>query len=137
MINNFKNKLFKFDFVKFLIVGALSTIIDWGSFFLIAIILGLHYQISLVIAYTFGGITNYVLNKFFTFKNYSKQIALQLVTFFTLAFTSLLISMVIMFFLVEVFILHEMISRILTTFIVFIINYFMHKFITFNKNIFK
>lgn len=129
--------ILKFELIKFFIVGGISTIIDWSSFYLIGIILGIHYQISLVIAYTLGGITNYTLNKLFTFQNKSKQITLQFITFFTLAFISLLISMTIMFIFVEIFYINEMISRILTTFIVFIINYAMHKFVTFNKKIFK
>lgn len=129
--------LLNLELIKFFIVGGLSTIIDWSTFYLIGIVFGIHYILSLLIAYTFGAITNYSLNKIFTFKNKSKKIALQFITFFSLALISLFISILIMFTFVEIFNLHEMVSRIITTFIVFIINFFMHKFITFNKKIFK
>jgi putative flippase GtrA len=136
MINKFK-KLLKIEFVKFFIVGGVSTLIDWGSFFILSMIFGFYYQLSLVVSYTLGGITNYSLNKIFTFKNKSKNLALQFTTFFSLALFSLFVSMLIMYLLVDILSMHEMLSRMLTTALVFLLNYVMHKYITFNKKIFK
>ena len=143
MIKFIKKVLLKFqdiinlEFIKFFIVGGISTLIDWLFFFLIGIYLNIHYQISLIISYTLGGITNYSLNRYYTFQNKSKKIALQFLTFFSLALVSLFLSMLVMFIFVDILNLHRMLSRILTTAIIFIFNYLMHKFITFNKNLFK
>jgi putative flippase GtrA len=136
MIDKFK-KLLKLEFVKFFIVGGISTLIDWGSFFILSIAFGFYYQLSLIISYTFGGLTNYFLNKIFTFHDKSKKIALQFTTFFSLAFFSLFVSMFIMYLLIDILFMHEMLSRMITTSIVFLLNYVMHKYITFNKRIFK
>ncbi|MFW6233691.1 MAG: hypothetical protein ACOC3Z_03445 [Nanoarchaeota archaeon] len=42
-----------------------------------------------------------------------------------------------MFIFVDILNLHRMLSRILTTGLIFIFNYVLHKFITFNKKLFN
>jgi putative flippase GtrA len=130
-------KILKFEFIKFFIVGGVSTLIDWGTFFVLSILLGFYYQFSLIFSYTLGAITNYYLNKNFTFHNNSKKIVLQFTTFFSLALFSLFVSMLIMYLFVDILFMHEMLSRMITTALVFILNYAMHKYITFNKKFFK
>ncbi len=136
-----RNKLLKnllgHSFFKYVIVGGIATIIDWGVFYFLALVGGFYYQLSLIISFACGGLTNYTLNKAFTFKCRSKMIIRQLVVFFIVSVLSLLLSMAIMFVLVDFVSIQKMNSRILTTGIMLIINYSLHRFIIFNKRIFK
>jgi len=136
-MKSFHKKLLKFEFIRYVLVGGLATIIDWMVFYILVILLGLYYQFSLVISFSLGATTNYAFNKIFTFKCKSRKIISQFSLFSVIAVISLLLSMFLMFFLVDIILLEKMLSRILTTVIMLIINYSMNKYITFNKRLFK
>jgi len=123
--------------IRYLIVGIIATLFDWSFFYLCNYILTLHYQISLGIGFTIGTLINYTLNRLFTFMSKAKHVISQMGTHFTIALSTLLISLLIMYLLVDIINLTNMISRIITTAIVFFINYILHKNITFNKKYFK
>ena len=74
-INPFR--LLKFEFIRYTLVGGIATIMDWSIFYIFAIILGIYYQIALVISFVIVGITHYTLSKIFTFKCKSKKIIKQ------------------------------------------------------------
>ena len=124
------------ELVKFSIAGFLATIIDWGVFYFLIIEL-VHYQAALITSYSLSCLTNYVLNKYFTFNCRCKYIFSQVSTYTLLSILGLLGSMGLMYVLIEKLFMDEMVSRILTTGALFLFNYFAHKYITFNKGIFK
>jgi putative flippase GtrA len=126
----------KRDFVRFFIVGGISTIVDWIVFYLLAFLALSHYQLALVVGFSCGAITNYSLNKTYTFKSKTKKIASQFTIFILFATGALILSIGLMYLFIDLLIIHKMISRIITTGIIFVINYFVHKNITFNKKYF-
>jgi putative flippase GtrA len=130
-------KLTKIEFIRYFIVGVIATIVDWGSFYILALRINFYYQFSLILSFSLGATTNYILNKIFTFRCKSKQIIGQFSVFIIISIFSLLLSMAIMFILIDLILLHKMVSRIVTTFIMLGVNYYMHKFITFNKRFFR
>jgi len=131
------NLVTKFQFIRYLIVGGISTLIDWSVFYTGTYILSIHYQISLVIAFFLGCTANYTLNKIFTFKCKSKKIAKQTSVYGAAAIISLLLSASIMFVLVSALTIDKLVSRIATTFIMVGINYLLNKHIIFNKRFFN
>lgn len=137
ILKNLYAKLTKFEFIRYFVIGVIATIIDWGSFYFLALGINLHYQPSLIISFSAGAITNYTLNKIFTFKCKSKQIITQFSFYTIVSLLSLFVSMGIMLILVDLLLLHKLVSRITTTFIMLIANYLMHKHLTFNKRFFK
>jgi putative flippase GtrA len=136
------------ELLLFFIVGGLATVVDWIVFYLFNKQVGLHYIISVILSYSFGGATSYTLNKIFTFKDKSKDFALQ-ISLFTLIMTGAYgLNILFMYLQIEVLfkklinlnnftLSAEMIARVITTGLVFIYNFMMHKFITFNKNMRK
>jgi putative flippase GtrA len=118
-------------------VGGIATVIDWGAFYALAIILGVYYQFALVCGFVLGSITHYTLNKKFTFKCKSTEIVKQFSLFFAIAIMSLLLSIFIMYVFVEVIQINQMLSRMITTGIMVSVNYLSHKNLTFNKKIFN
>jgi putative flippase GtrA len=131
------NKPPKFKFARHILTGGIATIIDWTMFYALAIIIGIYYQIALIISIATASITNYILSKTFTFKCKSKKIIPQFFLFSIIVIIYLLLSILLMTLFVESLNLHKMTSKILTTGIMLIINYNLHKHITFNKKFFN
>jgi len=127
----------KVRFLRYLIMGGIATLIDWSSFYILALILGIYYLLALAISFSLASIAHYTLNKLFTFRCKSKKIAKQFSVSFSISIISLILSSIIMFALVDLLLIQKMISRIMTTFIVLIANYSMHKYFTFNRRFFK
>jgi putative flippase GtrA len=133
---NWLKKITSSTFIRYGIVGAIATAVDWGSFYISAYLLNLYYQISLVISFVLGTLSNYILNRTITFKSKTKNKA-QIAVHFGISLISLGISSLLMFLFIEKLFIGKMVARISTTALVFFLNYFMHKNITFNKRIFK
>jgi putative flippase GtrA len=129
-------KIMSSTLIKYGIVGAIAAVFDWGSFYISAYLLNLHYQISLGIGFAFGTISNYLLNRKITFNSKTKNKA-QIMVHFGISVLSLGISSILMFLLVDKMLIEKMIARMTTTAFVFFLNYFMHKNVTFNKRLFK
>ncbi len=130
-------RVMKIKFIRYFTVGVLATIVDWSAFYICAILLNFYYQPSLVIAFSLGSLTNYILNKSFTFECTSEKILKQFSVFMIIATSTLLLSMLVMFILIDLLAVDKMISRVLTTFLMLVINYLLHKNLTFNKRFFK
>ena len=126
----------KSEIIPYLVIGTIATLIDWSAFSIAVTYLHLHYQICLLLGYMTGGTFHYVTNKFFTFKCESKQYGSQLTIYTLVGIVSLLMSMGILAILVKGFMLNKIGSRILTTCIMILPNYLLHKHITFSKKIF-
>lgn len=136
-IKTIGNKIIQIQLFRYFIVGGLATVVDWVSFYILAIIFIANYQIALIVAFILGSITNYILNRVFTFHSKSKKIAGQASVHLAISAISLLLNIALMYLLVSHLALEKMPSRVVVTLIMLIINFFMHKHITFNKKFFE
>ena len=130
-------KLPDVELFRFLIVGIIATLCDWGAFYVLAYPLNVHYGPAFIIALVVGALINYASNKKFTFRCTSRKVPHQFGVFFILMMMSLLIGMHVMGVLVEWFNAEAFFARIMTTGIMFFPNYLMHRYVTFNKNRWK
>lgn len=121
---------------RYLLVGGLSTFVDWGAYYLMAIAAGLHYQASLVAAQILAGAVHYSLNKVFTFRCTSRQILRQIGAHAGVSVVYLLLSMGMMYLLVDLLHVHKMTSRVATTAAMTLTSYFLHRAVTFNERFF-
>jgi putative flippase GtrA len=135
--SKFLGRAMKAQFARYFAVGAVGTTVDWAIFYLLAIMLGVYYQFSLIFSFSMGAVINYTLNKMFTFRCKSRRVARQFMTFFSLAVICLLLSMMFMHIFVEMTGMQKMLSRVLTTFITLVIGYVLQKSITFNRRFFS
>jgi len=136
IIKSIYKSLTKFEFIRYVLVGGTATLIDWILFYIFALKLTFHYQIALIISFSTATLTHYILSKKFTFKCQSKKILKQIFLFFMISIISLSISIFIMFIFIDLILISKMLSRVLTTGILLIVNYLIHKNITFNKKFF-
>ncbi len=127
----------KKQFNRYFLVGVTATLIDWITFFVLAILLQAHHMFALITAFSLASIVHYTLNKVFTFRCSSKEIFTQFSAFLIVALSSLAMSSALLYLFVDVLLVHKMISRIMVTFLVFLINYLLHSKITFNKKYFS
>ena len=63
------SKLFDKTMVKFLLVGAVNTLVGAGTMFLLYNLAHCSYWLSSAANYVVGGIVSFFLNKYFTFQN--------------------------------------------------------------------
>ncbi len=127
----------RFQFNRYFIVGVVATLVDWGLFYFLAIFMGIHYLEALVLSFSAGSVTNYGLNRTFTFQSDTDRIVAQFTTFMVITIMSLGISSIIVYVNIKVLTIHKMLSRIITTFCMLGINFILHKNLTFNENWFK
>lgn len=120
-------------FIVYLPLAGIATLVDWGSYYLFYSRLNIHYGLSVFISYTLGGVTNYTLNKFFNFRDSVKKIGLQMFVYALIMCISYILNHIFMFVQIELIGLKGMAARILTTGIVLIYNFLMHRFFTFNE----
>jgi putative flippase GtrA len=124
------------EFLPYFFVGLIATFIDWTTFWISTTHFALHYELALVISYTTAGAFHYTANKFITFKCPSKKIGSQFSLYFIVTGASLLMSMGVIA-LIKFFIMNTLFARILTTALMLIPNFLLHKHITFSKKIFS
>lgn len=121
---------------RYLLVGGLSTLVDWGVYYLLAIAVGWHYLTSLLVAQVLAAAVHYSLNKVFTFRCTSRQILRQIGAHALVSVAYLLVSMGLMYVLVDMLGLDKMLSRVATTGVMILASYFLHRAVTFNERFF-
>ena len=119
------------------IVGVIATVVDWGMFFLANSVFSVHYQVSVVAAIIAGGTVNYLLNKSITFRNKSERVGLQLGAYIAVFLTSVAMTSGWMYLFVEIVELKPIVGRIVTTFVMYGINFVMCKFLVYNEKLIR
>jgi len=125
------------EFFRYFLVGIAATAVDWGIFYFLAVMNNVFYQLALIVALSVGSLTNFSLNKVFTFRCKSRMLVQQMSVYIGVVVVSFATSSAIMFLFVDMLLLEKMLSRILTTFVMLVINYLLQKYITFNRKIFR
>ena len=118
------------QFVTFFGVGVAATVTDWGSFFLLTTFAGASSVVGALISYCLGGILSYALNRRHTFETERThaQAGWRFASVMVVGFT---LTGIFMHVFAERMGLNEMLSRMITTGIVFFWNFIAHKTWTF------
>jgi putative flippase GtrA len=124
------------ELFPYIIIGTIATAIDWSLFSVSVIWLKLHYVNALILGYTVAAVMHYVANKIITFKCESKQIGSQFSIFVIVILSSLILSMAMMAIFINLFAVQKITARMITTILMILPNYLLHKHITFSKKIF-
>lgn len=123
------------EVIFYLIFGVLTTLIDYLVFIIFEKFLKINYIVANIFAWFFAVLFAYFTNKFWVFKSTLKKDNLlkEIFSFFSLRIVSLIIAIVFMLVTVEIFNFNKLISKILSSVFVIIINYFFSKLFIFNK----
>jgi putative flippase GtrA len=118
-------------FIGYIICAGIATIFDFGLLYILTEFIKIHYISSATISYMLGMATNFILNKYFNFKNKSKKILKQSLLFLLIALIGLGLNNLILWYLVEFIELWYMTAKAISICIVMLWSFYGHKKITF------
>ena len=116
---------------KFSTIGLLGAAINLIILYLSVEFIGMPYFIGAILAYVIGITNNFFWNKYWTFKNKSKNYRKQYIKYFLISLSSLVINLIILSTLVELFGLWYMFSQVIAILIAGLNNFFWNKKFTF------
>lgn len=134
------NYLFKYQtdilfiqFFRYFFVGCLAFLVDIFLLYCLTEYFNVYYLLSAGISFTTGLITNYLLSILWVFKNRKFDIKVEFIIFTIIGIVGLIFNELLIFVLTEFFLLFYLLSKILTTFIVFLWNFLARRFILYSK----
>lgn len=120
--------------MKYILVGATSTIIDIGLLAVFVEYAHLPLLLSATLSFLVSVVNGFVLNKHWSFRNTSKRLARQYTKFFLTALVGLGLTLVLLSLFVYAFHLWYLAAKILTTIAVFFWNFTINRFWTFRDD---
>ncbi len=119
-----------FQYVKFIVVGTMNTLISFFIFFVCLTMLQCNYLITLVISYVIGVLNSYFCNSTWTFeKNYT--CGKQFVKFILVYILTFIINFFLVFLLVDAIKISVLVSQGISLFVVSIVSFMAHKYWSF------
>lgn len=123
-------QLFRYGFV-----GGIAFIVDYGALYCLTKFAGLHHLISAAVAFILGLVVNYLLSISWVF-NQSRSSSSKLSEFFIFAVIGIIglgLNELIIYIGTDVVQLHYMLSKLISTGIVFFWNFFARKLLLFSS----
>lgn len=122
-----KNALIN-QIIKFIIVGGISTIIDYIIFFILHDFLNWNTIISNIIGFTVSVIYNYIISIKWVFDvNKDNDPKKQFIIYIILSIIGLLINTAIVYFCVDIMKFYSLIGKVIATSIVMVFNFITRK----------
>jgi len=90
----------KATFSKFILVGGISTLLNYGVFLLLFSNFKINYLIASAVGYISGTLLGFSLNKYFTYKKINTRYQMELIKYFIVYTISLFLGLGILNFLV-------------------------------------
>ena len=123
-----KTKDTKLQFFRYLFVGGFAAVVNIGSLFIFKELLNIHYLIANIIGFILGLITNYILSKWLVFsKENDLNPVLEFITYAIIGVFGLGFDTLFMWLFTSIAGLYYMLSKIISTGLVFIWNFFARK----------
>lgn len=123
--------------ILYIFYGCISTLIDWGVFYVVSISLGFHYIPAATVSFLFSSSTNFVTNKYLNFENRSEKLLSQYAVHFTIGLSALLLTYLFLYLFIDILGLNRMPAKVITSLIMAVYGYFAHKNITFGNRHFS
>lgn len=125
------------ELIKYLVIGVLTTVINYIIFALLVNIIKFDMHFSNIIAWIISVIFAYFTNKLFVFESKSFKfnvLGKEIVTFGAARIFSLLLEEVILYVFVDKLKMEKLLIKLIANIIVIIVNYVLSKFIIFKKS---
>lgn len=122
------------QFLNFFLLGGLSTLIDISTYFLL-IKLETHYTFAIIIGYTLGFVSNFILGRRYIFTAGKKisKVCVELVFVFSIALVGLLLNMAIVYLLsFSIAKIDPLFSRVVAIGVVFFWNFLARKYLVYH-----
>lgn len=122
------------QFIKFCIVGAWNTVIDFLVYLALTRLIYIYYVAATIVSFLVAATISYFLNKFWTFRDYQKdRMARQYLRFIVIGSIGALLSATILFSTVHFFRFYDLVGKMTAVVVVVIWNFFANKKWTFKE----
>ena len=127
--NNTLLQLFRYTFV-----GGFAFLIDFATLYILTEYFNIYYLLSAGIAFIFGLIINYTLSVKWVFNSRAMENRLwEFLLFTIIGLVGLGLNELFLWILTDILLIYYLISKIITTFIVYFWNFFARKILLFSK----
>lgn len=128
--NNTFLQLFRYTFV-----GGFAFLVDFGTLYSLTEYFHIYYLVSAGIAFIFGLIINYFLSVKWVFNSRAMENRMfEFMLFAIIGIIGLLLNELLLWILTDILVIYYLISKLITTFLVYFWNFFARKVILFNKH---
>lgn len=129
-----KDKALFVQLMRYTIVGGIAFVVDYGALWLLTEFVGLYHLLSAAIAFILGLVCNYLISTAWVFGE-SKVSSrwLEFVAFAIIGIVGLGFNEAIIYLCTDILGLHYMVSKLVSTVIVFFWNFFARRFILFKS----
>ena len=119
------------QFIKFCVVGGTGVVVDFGITFLFKEKLKLNKYIANSLGFMAAASTNYLLNRWWTFRSHDPEVAQQYVQFVGISAIGLILNNIIIYLLNDKSRLNFYLSKLIAIGLVTLWNFFMNYYFTF------
>ena len=119
------------QFIKFCVVGGTGVVVDFGITFLFKEKLKLNKYIANSLGFMAAASTNYLLNRWWTFRSHDPEMAQQYVQFVGISAIGLILNNIIIYLLNDKARLNFYLSKLIAIGLVTLWNFFMNYYFTF------
>jgi putative flippase GtrA len=121
------------QFLRYTLVGGCAFIVDFSSLFVLTSYYHIHYLISAAIAFLLGLAVNYTLSIIWVFSQRKlRNMWIEFALFSLIGVGGLLLNELFMWFFTEILLFHYLMSKAVSTVIVYLYNFFMRKLTLFS-----
>ena len=119
------------QFIKFCVVGGTGVVVDFGITFLFKEKLKLNKYIANSLGFMAAASTNYLMNRWWTFRSHDPEVAQQYVQFVGISAIGLILNNIIIYLLNDKARLNFYLSKLIAIGLVTLWNFFMNYYFTF------
>lgn len=129
-----KNRQGIWHFIKFMAVGAINFLVDYGILTLLNTVFGWPLLISNTISYTCGVINSFLLNRYWTFKIKHSFFSRHFAVFVMINLLSLGVNNLAVYILGDLYGFHNLWAKLIATVFSFTVNFAGNKLLVFNQH---
>lgn len=101
-----------FEFIRFAVVGSISTVINYSIFFFLFQFAEIHYLLASAIGFVVGIFVSYFLNRAFTFKSSTENKGREFLSYLCVCLVSLGLSIFTLRIAVSFFMINPLLSNV-------------------------
>ncbi len=120
------------ELIKYCIIGCSGALLDFIVYTILLKAFGMNYLRANALSVTAGITNNFFLNAYLNFK-VTDNMFKRFISFYLVGILGLLISEILLYLLVDIMSMNSIIAKIITIFVITIVQFILNKTITFKK----
>ncbi|TAL49397.1 GtrA family protein [Patescibacteria group bacterium] len=127
-------KIFNHQVFRFLFAGGTAAVVDLGLLYVLVQIFQMWYLVAAIIAFIAAFSVSFIMQKFMTFGEYSRErIPKQLTLYLIIALANLVLNTFFMYVQVDIMRFHYLVAQILASGVIALYSFFVYKHLVFHR----